>query len=101
LLLHELPAQQASSTMSQPEIATHSETTFSPAFEQHVKTTQQPENSRPTTSQPLETISRHLAHQNFQNLMTGSLHHAWHNNTLSPAFDKKHLAYLHFHKPKT
>ena len=42
LLLHELPAQQAFSTMSQPENATPpSETTFSPAFEQHVDTTQQ------------------------------------------------------------
>jgi hypothetical protein len=76
LLLHELPAQQAFSTMSQPENATPSETTFSPAFEQHVDTTQQPDNSRPTASLPLETISRRLAHRNFRNLMTGSLHNA-------------------------
>jgi hypothetical protein len=48
LLLHELPAQQAFSTMSQPENATPSDTTFPPAFEQHVDTTQQPDTSRPT-----------------------------------------------------
>ncbi len=89
LLLHELPTQQAFSTMSQPENATPYETTFSPAFEQHVDTTQQPNNSRPTTSiVPLETISRCLAHQNFWNLMTGSLHYAWNNHALSPTIHK-------------
>ena len=88
LLLHELPAQHAFSTMSQPENATTSESTFSPAFEQHVDTTQQPDNSRPTTSLPLETISCRLAHRNFRNLMTGSLHNAWNDHTLSPAIDK-------------
>jgi hypothetical protein len=50
LLLHELPAPQAFFTMSQPENATPSKTTFSPAFEQHVDTTQQPDTSRPTTA---------------------------------------------------
>jgi hypothetical protein len=88
LLLHELPAQQAFSTMSQPENATPSETTFSPAFEDHVDTKQQPKTSRTTTSLPLETISRRLAHRNFQNLMTGSLHNAWNHHTLSPTIDK-------------
>ncbi len=33
-----------------------------PTFEQHVDTTQQPDNSRPTTSLSLETISHRLAH---------------------------------------
>ena len=87
LLLHELPTQQAFSTMSQPENGTPTETTFSPAFEQHVDTSQ-PENSRPTSSLPLETVSRRLAHRNFRNLMSGSLHHAWNDHTLSPAIDK-------------
>jgi hypothetical protein len=68
--------------------ATPSEATFSPAFEQHVDTTQQPDTSRPTTSLPLETISHCLAHRNFQNLMTGSLHNAWNHHTLSPAINK-------------
>jgi hypothetical protein len=45
LLLHELPTQQAFSTMPQPENVSPSETTFSPAIEQHVDTTQQPDNS--------------------------------------------------------
>jgi hypothetical protein len=88
LLLHELPAQQAFSTMSHPENATLSETTFSPAFKQHVDTTQQPDTSRTTTSLPLETMSHRLAHRNFQNLMNGSLHNAWNDHTLSPAIDK-------------
>jgi hypothetical protein len=88
LLLRELPAQQAFSTMSQPENATPSETSFSPAFEQHVDTTQQPDTSRTTTSLPLETMSRCLAHRNFRNLMTGSLHNAWNDPTHSPAIDK-------------
>jgi hypothetical protein len=75
--------------MSQPENATPpSETTFSPAFEQHVDTTQQHDTSRTTTSLPLETMSRRLAHRNFRNLMTGSLHNAWNDHTLSPAIDK-------------
>jgi hypothetical protein len=88
LLLHELPAQQAFSTMTQPENAPPYETTFSPGFEQHVDTSQQPDNSRPTTSLLRhETISRRLANQNFQNLMTGSLHHSWNNHVLSPAFN--------------
>jgi hypothetical protein len=65
--------------MSQPENATPSETTFSPTFEQHVDTTQQPDTSKPTTSLPLET--------NFQNLRTSSLHNAWNDHTLSPAID--------------
>ena len=43
LLLHELPAQQAFFTMSQPENATPSDTTFHSAFEQHVDTTEQPD----------------------------------------------------------
>jgi hypothetical protein len=88
LLLHELPAQQAFSTTSQPENTSPSETTFSPTFEQHVDTTHQPDTSRPTTSLPFETISLHLAHLNFQNLMTGSLHHAWNDHSLSPAISK-------------
>ena len=75
--------------MSQPENATPpSETTFSPAFEQHVDTSQQHDTSRTTTSLPLETMSRRLAHRNFRNLMTGSLHNAWNDHTLSPAIDK-------------
>ncbi len=39
-----------------------SETAFSPAFEQHVDTTQQPDSSSPTTSLPLKTMSCCLAH---------------------------------------
>jgi hypothetical protein len=88
LLLHELPAQQAFSTMSQPENTTPSETTLSSAFEQHGDTTQQPGGSRPTSYLPLETISCCLAHWNFQNLMIGSLHHASNNHTLSPAINR-------------
>ncbi|KAI2491545.1 hypothetical protein MHU86_23022 [Fragilaria crotonensis] len=76
LLLHELPTQNAFSTMAQPAVdTTPDETSFSPAFDQHVDPTQA-DTSRPTTSLPLETISRRLAHRNFRNLMTGSLHHA-------------------------
>jgi hypothetical protein len=81
-------AQQAFSTMSQPENATPSETTLFSAFEQHVDTILQPNNSRPTTSLPLETVSCHLAQRNFQNLMTGSLHQAWNNHTFLPAVNK-------------
>ena len=88
LLLHELPRQQAFSTKANPENATPGESPFSPTFEQHVDTSQ-PDNSRPTTSLPLETVSCCLAHQNFHNLMTGSLHHAWNDHTLSPAIDRK------------
>ncbi|KAI2496243.1 hypothetical protein MHU86_18247 [Fragilaria crotonensis] len=87
LLLHELPTQNAFSTMAQPVDTTPDETSFSPAFDQHVDPTQA-DTSRPTTSLPLETISRRLAHRNFRNLMTGSLHHAWNDHTLSPAIDK-------------
>ncbi len=79
LLLHELPAQQAFSTMSQRVNATPSDTTFSPAFEQHVDTTQHPDTSRPTTSLPLVTISCCLAHRNFQTLS---------DTTFSPAFEQ-------------
>ena len=28
------------------------------------------------------------SHRNFRNLITGSLHHAWNNHTLSPAIDR-------------
>ncbi|KAI2499518.1 hypothetical protein MHU86_14984 [Fragilaria crotonensis] len=73
--------------MAQPVDTTPDETSFSPAFDQHVDPTQA-DTSRPTTSLPLETISRRLAHRNFRNLMTGSLHHAWNDHTLSPAIDK-------------
>ena len=38
--------------------------------------------------QPLYLLSRCLAHLNFQNLMTGSLDHAWNDHTLSPAINK-------------
>ena len=87
LLLHELPRQQAFSTKANPENATPNESPFSPTFEQHVDTSQ-PDNSRPTTSFPLETISCCLAHRNFRYLMTGSLHRAWNDHTLSPAIDR-------------
>ena len=75
LLLHELPRQQAFFTKANPENATPNDSTFCPTFEQHVDTSQ-PDKSRPTTSLPLETVSCHLSHQNFRNLMTRSLHHA-------------------------
>jgi hypothetical protein len=87
LLLHELPTQQAISTMSQPENATPSDTIFHPAFEQNDDTTQKPDTSRPTTSLPLDHILS-LCTVEFQNLMTGSLHQAWNKHTLSPAINK-------------
>jgi hypothetical protein len=74
--------------MAQPVDTTPDETSFSSAFEQHVDPPTQADTSRPTTSLPLETVSRRLAHRNFRNLMTGSLHHAWNDHTLSPAIDK-------------
>jgi hypothetical protein len=88
LLLHELPTQQAFSTMSQLPNDQPDNTTFSEEtpIEEHVNPSTV-ENSHPTSSLPLETISRRLAHRNFRNLMTGSLHHAWNDHTLSPAID--------------
>ena len=90
LLLHELPSEQAFSTIAnttnEPQV-----TTFSPdvEFKQHIETSENDidTTSRTTTTLPLEIMSRRLAHRNFRILMTGSLHIAWQDHTLSPAID--------------
>ena len=89
LLLHELPSEQAFSTIANTT-SEPGNTTISPdiEFEQHVDTSDDTDTApQPTTTLPLEIVSRRLAHRNFRNLMTGSLHNAWNDHTLSPATD--------------
>ena len=89
LLLHELPSEQAFSTIANAN-SEPGNTTISPdtEFEQHIDTSDDTDTtSRPITTLPLEIMSRRLAHRNFRNLMTGSLHNAWNDHILSPATD--------------
>jgi hypothetical protein len=46
-----------------------------------------PDQRRIVTTLPLELVSRRLAHQNFRNLMVGSLHQTWNDHVLSPTID--------------
>ncbi|KAI2505310.1 hypothetical protein MHU86_9110 [Fragilaria crotonensis] len=87
-ILQELPSEQAFSMTSQPN-TTSDDTSNSPAitFEQHLDTSTNPNPDQPTATLPLEITSRRLAHRNFRNLMTGSLHHVWNDHILSPATD--------------
>ena len=89
LLLHELPSEQAFSTTANTNSEPDNTTILLDIdFEQHVDSSDDTDTTpRVTTTLPLEIMSRRLAHRNFRNLMTGSLHNAWNDHTLSPATD--------------
>jgi hypothetical protein len=74
--LNELPSEQALSMIAQPNTALDDDTSISPAvtFEQHLDTSTTPDSPQPMAALLLEITSQCLAHRNFRNLMTGSLH---------------------------
>ena len=88
-ILNELPSEQAFSMIAQPITNLDDDTSASPAitFEQHLDTSITPDSTQPMATLPLEITSRRLAHRNFRNLMTGSLHNVWNDHILSPATD--------------
>jgi hypothetical protein len=75
-ILNELPSEQAFSMIAQPNTDLDDDTSISPAvtFEQHLDTSTTPDSPQSMAALLLEITSRCLAHRNFRNLMTGSLH---------------------------
>ena len=86
LMLHEIPSEQAFSTTAQTN-NDPGETSITPIVETTDDEFQETNTPQATTTLPLELMSRRLAHRNFRNLMTGSLHNAWKDHILSPAID--------------
>jgi hypothetical protein len=79
--------------IAQPNTTLDDDTSASPAitFEQHLDTSTTPDSTQPTATLLLEITFQRLAHRNFRNLMTGSLHNVWNDHILSPATDTNTL----------